>query len=60
MTMLFELLFQNIFFYVDPLLKYDEDGYLIEENEYDEEYTEEGDLDDLYDDLENVENSKLE
>ena len=51
MTLLFELLFQNFLFVVDPLLKYDEDGYPIEEDEYDE-YGEliEDDLDDLYDD----------
>ncbi len=53
MTMLFELLLNNFLFFVDPLLKYDEDGYPIEEDEYDEygELIEEGldDLDDLYD-----------
>ena len=45
------LLFENILFFVDPLLKYDEDGYPIEEEEYDE-YGEliDEDLDDLYDD----------
>ena len=50
MTMLFELLFQKTLFFIDPLLKYDEDGYPIEEDEYDEngELVEE-DLDDLYD-----------
>ncbi len=51
MTLLFELLFQNFLFVVDPLLKYDEDGYLIEEDEFDEYGDPIGeDLDDLYDD----------
>ena len=36
MTLLFESLFQNISFYIDPLLKYDEDGYPIEDEELEE------------------------
>ena len=50
MTLVFELLLKNFSFIVDPLLKYDEDGYPIEEDEFDEfgELIEE-DLDDLYD-----------
>jgi len=50
--MLSTLFFQKISLYIDPLLKYDEDGYPIEDDELSEEelaLEEELDMDDGFD-----------